>query len=394
MKIALKEGIINVSDVQEQIDMINNKKILSEHKYSIWQGTNGKWYTYLPNKEKGKVLKKRTSKTEIEKVVIQYYKEIISEPRVNDTFFEWINSKLELGEISNSTYDRYIDDYKRFINGKKIETMKISDLTEVYLEEFIKYSIKEFNLTSKAYSGLRLILRGMLKYAKKRGLTQISSYEFFGDLELSKTLFLKNRKEKETQVFSIEEEKMIMTYLENNPCQVNYGIMLAFQTGLRVGELCTLKFTDIVDQHIRIRRTEIRHRDKSGKQKRYIKDFPKSDAGWRDVFLTPKSLWILKKLKEFDTGNEFIFSKDDRWIYETTFDYYIRKACNKCGITVKSMHKIRKTYGTILLDADVDESIIMEQMGHSDIKCTKQYYYFSNKNQKNKEQQLNNALSV
>ena len=56
------------------------------------------------------------------------------------------------------------------------------------------------------------------------------------------------------------------------------------------------------------------------------------------------------------------------------------------------MHKIRKTYGTTLIDGGVDESIIIEQMGHSDIHCTKQYYYFSNKNREKKQSQLSKAI--
>lgn len=44
--------------------------------------------------------------------------------------------------------------------------------------------------------------------------------------------------------------------------------------------------------------------------------------------------------------------------------------CRKLGIYRKSLHKIRKTYGTILLDHNIDNCLIMEQMGHTDIACT------------------------
>ncbi len=57
------------------------------------------------------------------------------------------------------------------------------------------------------------------------------------------------------------------------------------------------------------------------------------------------------------------------------------------------MHKIRKTYGTTLLDSDVDEKFVMEQMGHTDIATTKKYYYFSNKSTENKVKQINSAIS-
>ena len=57
------------------------------------------------------------------------------------------------------------------------------------------------------------------------------------------------------------------------------------------------------------------------------------------------------------------------------------------------MHKIRKTYGTTLLDSDVDEKFVVEQMGHADITTTKKYYYFSNKSAESKMKQINAAIS-
>ena len=68
--------------------------------------------------------------------------------------------------------------------------------------------------------------------------------------------------------------------------------------------------------------------------------------------------------------------------------------CDAVGISHKSPHKIRKTYGTMLIDGGVDESIIMEQMGHKDIMTTKKYYYFSNKSDEKKYEQIEKAVSI
>ena len=51
------------------------------------------------------------------------------------------------------------------------------------------------------------------------------------------------------------------------------------------------------------------------------------------------------------------------------------------------MHKIRKTYGTILIDSGMDDKFIQEQMGHRDITTTRKYYYYNNKSMENKEKQ-------
>ena len=56
------------------------------------------------------------------------------------------------------------------------------------------------------------------------------------------------------------------------------------------------------------------------------------------------------------------------------------------------MHKIRKTYGTMLIDSGADDSTVMEQMGHSDITTTRKFYYFSNKSQAEKIEQVKRAI--
>ena len=49
LKIALENGMIDLGTIQKQIDMQKRKELLSTHPYAVWEGKNGKWYTYLPD---------------------------------------------------------------------------------------------------------------------------------------------------------------------------------------------------------------------------------------------------------------------------------------------------------------------------------------------------------
>lgn len=60
----------------------------------------------------------------------------------------------------------------------------------------------------------------------------------------------------------------------------------------------------------------------------------------------------------------------------------------KLDIYKKSPHKIRKTYGSILLDHNIDNRMIMEQMGHIDITCTENHYHRNRRNLDAKSQIL------
>ena len=54
-------GIIDLSDIQSIIDMEKKKELIEKHPYQAWQGKNGSWYVYLPDKEKGRILKRKSS---------------------------------------------------------------------------------------------------------------------------------------------------------------------------------------------------------------------------------------------------------------------------------------------------------------------------------------------
>ena len=69
----------------------------------------------------------------------------------------------------------------------------------------------------------------------------------------------------------------------------------------------------------------------------------------------------------------------------------VKKLGFQRGLHIRS---IRKTYASKLIDADVEEAIIRSQMGYTDIKTTKDYYYYATQNQRYKESQISKALCV
>ena len=80
LQYALEHGMIDLSYVQAQVNMNKRKEILEKHQYKIWEGKDGKWYTYLPDEKKGRILKKRSSQKGIEDVVVEYLKEQLEDP--------------------------------------------------------------------------------------------------------------------------------------------------------------------------------------------------------------------------------------------------------------------------------------------------------------------------
>lgn len=106
-----------------------------------------------------------------------------------------------------------------------------------------------------------------------------------------------------------------------------------------------------------------------------------------------KVQWTLAQIQKLNPHGEYLFMNNGKRIRENTFNKRLSSICDILKIDHRSTHKIRKTYGTTLLDNNVDDSIVSEQMGHSDIATTRKLYYFCNKSEKTKIAQINNAIN-
>lgn len=396
MQYVLENNIIDLSYVQEKIEMTKRKQMLGKHQYEIWQGKDEAWYTYIPDKEMGRKLKRRTCRKKLEDDIIAYYVAIEENPFISDLFERWNNERYENGEIGKNSYTKYGNDFKRFFQkDDSLCEVPMKEITEAELLAFIKLNIKRYNLTRKSYASLRTLIIGVFKYAKMNRMTDISISIFFSDLQLSNNLFKKNRKDPSSQVFNDEETFQLTNYLRENQTIHNLGLLLLFETGMRVGEMCVLKPENITKDGIIINSTEIYYKDPETKKTVFeVKNTPKMGADERTIIIPEHTRAIIKRIRLLNPFGEYLFMKDGKRINSTRFNYHLYKACREVGIPERSTHKIRKTYASKLIDADVEEAIIRAQMGHTDIKTTKDYYYYSTQDQKYKESQISKAISV
>jgi len=164
-----------------------------------------------------------------------------------------------------------------------------------------------------------LIIKQVLEYAILKNYIENSPLEKF---KLASNILRKDiKKQNVTQVFMIEEKKQLETlimkdFMQDKGKTIPLAILFAFQTGLRLVELVSLKWNNINDEYITIQRTDIRYQELNpdGSKGEFIidiKDSPKSIAGNQDIFLTPKAKKILDFIKTSNIQNnydsEFIF---------------------------------------------------------------------------------------
>lgn len=368
--------------------MTKRKELLSNHPYKIWEGTNGKWYTYLPDEDKGRVLKKRSSKKDIEDIVVIYWDEAINSPTIKDIFYEWNDYRLELNKISKSSHTRLEQVFKRHYStfGKK----HIRDVTENEFIEFLERQIPEHSLSAKAFASLKTITKGILKRARRKKLISYTPEDVLFQLEISNNEFQKNIKEDYEEVFNEEETSIAIKYLKDNLDIRNSAVLLMFITGVRIGEIVALKSEDInVEKNtIKIRRIETRYKE-NNKTFYTVKMFSKTQAGNREIVVPSNYQWLLRNLKAYSENKEWIFMEKDKRLTTLLIRKRVYKMCKDTNIYKKSPHKIRATYDTILLDAHLDKRFIKDQMGHSDITTSEKYYHRNRKSIEKKSEIIN-----
>lgn len=386
LKYAVKNGIIDTALLQEKIEMQKREEMLSKHPYKIYEGKDGKWYTYIPDGNGRKKIKANTE-VKIEDRVVKYWKEQEFNPAVKDIFLEWINQKLRLGEISKATYDRYTMDFNKYFG--MISKAKIKEIDESEIEEYVRNCIHEYEMTPKAFSNFRTLIYGIFKYAKRKKYISFSITSTIKDMEISPKSFKHTIRYANEQVYMPKEKDEMEEYLSQNMDIINLGLLFMFKTGVRVGELATLKREDVDNYTVAINSTETRYKDDRENVHYEVKDFPKSEAGLRFAILPQKYGWILDEIFKLNPDGRYLFEKNGNRVKTYSFRRRLRYICeSKLFISAKSPHKIRKTYGSILLDGKVKESTILDMMGHTDIACTKGHYYFDRTTIEDKRNEL------
>lgn len=164
-------------------------------------------------------------------------------------------------------------------------------------------------------------------------------------------------------------------------------IPLLFLTGMRIGEIVALKYEDITDNSILIRRTEVNDYIFNKEENVFVyngkkvEDHAKTDRGERSIPLTAGAKQIIDMVENtsmrynyYDNG--YIFCPASKRIVSNTIDHKIYQYCEDLGMPKKSAHKIRKTYISQMINGGIDLDTVCRVSGHVDLKTTLQSYYY------------------
>lgn len=206
------------------------------------------------------------------------------------------------------------------------------------------------------------------------------------------------KKSEEKTALTVNEQIAFLKSAKDSSYFLQYSFVL--QTGIRIGELVALKWSDI-DFENRILRISRTTNQIDGE---WIVGTPKSKAGEREIPLTNEAISILNKIKENRKSNDvvpiqyhdFVFtSKKGTPIDNASYNSALRKICEKAEIPHISMHTLRHTFATRCIEAGMQPKVLQSILGHSSIDTTMDIYVHVMEDTKSRQMEsVESALKV
>lgn len=279
-----------------------------------------------------------------------------------DLFKEWIFNHKKV-EVSDNTFCEYETTYRLRIlpyniNNKRVNQITLNDLQMYFNELQEKFST---NTIKKAY----IQIHSCFKFAIIQGILSKNPC-------LGVTLQKKDKKEN-YNVFSKQEQDLILNAL-NKKDIVDCLIYFTFFTGLRLGEVLALKWTDVKGKMLSVERQYNRTvtiKDIGISKLKYEFKELKTKNSKRDIPLPDKALELLEGLPK---TCDLIFNDDGKPIERKRPQRRMTALCKKLNLEHRSFHSIRHSYATRLFELDVSIKTVQALMGHSDMDTTMNIY--------------------
>ena len=266
---------------------------------------------------------------------------------VNVPALQAMRQYLRLKGYSPSTIKTYSNELSQFL--QTIKSVPARLFTVERIKDYLDYCATTLQLTEATLH------------------SRMNALKFYYEQVLQKEAFFWPipRPKKPMQLpKTISKEQVIQLINAVENIKHRTVIMLAYACGLRVSEVVSLKVSDI-DGH---RKLLTVHRGKGKKD--------------RVVSLGPGMLIMLREYYKAYHPKYYLFEGQHTGEHLSirSIQLVLGRAKQKAGITqAGSMHMLRHSFATHLLDKGIDVVFIQKLLGHNDIKTTLRYLHVTNK---------------
>ena len=272
----------------------------------------------------------------------------------------WLNEMIR-PDIRNTTYDSYLQK----INTHILPLLGEYSICGITKEDIVRFMEKlEQRVAQGTAQSVCRILKAAFAAARKKKLIAESPFEDMKCLA---------RQRKKPRFLLPGEQKRI-----EHDCMRTGKIeyIVALYTGLRLGELCALKWEDVDFEHnvIYVRHTLSRvYRRQPGNKTVVLLSPPKSECSVRDI---PVPVFVMRLLfAHFERSESvFVFAGKRGHMDPRTMQRQFSCMAARLGIKGAHMHTLRHTFATRCLEQQIGCEVLSELLGHSSPEVTYRFY--------------------
>ena len=249
-------------------------------------------------------------------------------------------------------------------------------LHEQAVQAFVLQKL-ESGLSVKTIKDILIVLKMVMKFGVKN--EWMNYYEW--DIKYPTTSTYK-----EQEVLSVANHRKILNYIQSHFTFTGLGIYISLSTGLRIGEVCALKWSDInvTDGTITVSRTIERIYIIEGEEKHteLVINTPKTKNSCREIPMNKELLAMIKPLKKIVNDDFYVLTNDERPTEPRTYRNYYKGLMAKLDIPKLKYHGLRHSFATRCIEAGCDYKTVSVLLGHSNISTTLNLYVHPNMEQK------------
>lgn len=293
--------------------------------------------------------------------------------KISEIITLWENDKKLY--VKKSTYSAYLLLIENHINPYFADKEQI---TEEDVQKFVLTELRK-GLSQKSIKDIIIVLKMILKFAVKQKLLAYNEIEIKFPTVGEKT---------DLEVLNKNDHKKIINYLQENFTFKNLGIYICLSTGMRIGEICGLLWSDIDVESgiIKVRRTVQRIYVIDGKTRHteILIDTPKTKNSIRDIPMTTELYKIIKPLKKIVNNDFYIITNEAKPTEPRTYRNYYERLIKRLGVPKLKFHGLRHSFATRCIESKCDYKTVSVILGHSNISTTLNLYVHPNMEQKKK----------
>ena len=362
--------------------------VKAKHKQTIAQINStdqyhkGYWYTHVYVNGKRKVVQKPTE-DKLYEYLFNFYQEQDDKKKTFDEAFDrLIESKRDRGrsELTLKEYRRYHKLIPESIKKKDIALITEDELRKWFIKDFLSRSPKK-EAMKKMLQQLKSVFTFGIRngYCFTNPAINILAEDYYKFCDLS-------MRSNEHRSFSEEEIRKLREYCFNDRKNPHAAMMLvAMETGMRLGELAALKKSDVDNDYIWVHRQQVvvfedeRCRNRQIKDLEYTKNEKENPKGGRLIPITEDCRIALKIADEIPGKSEYVFHHPNgKPIVKDSYEYYLRRRCKALGIGISHNHAFRVAFNARLIEAGVDCNERCLVLGHS-MQTNERHYSFSDR---------------